>query len=684
MTMLAECILLCGDIAVNPGPINFSEIQRRRGLRLCHWNIQRLTDTKFEEISLALNTSEQSPEQKLDIFILTETFCTSKVPDKYYDIKGYNLYKKDRLDKKGGGILVYANENVKTKRRTDLEAEHIEVLWLEVYPHKSKRPILMSGFYRPPSANKEYNINLEKNIEDAFLLNLEMNVMGDINYDFLDTTTCYKQDLIKTLGTCNLKQIVGEITRPVSGTCLDHIYTTHPERMYNCTTMNVGLSDHLPVLAVRRYKRPQGEPCSNGEKHQSFEYRNLKKMDKEAFIRDLNDAPWDAAFVFDDVDDIVDAWYDIFNTILDKHAPVITKRIRRNSQPKWFTEDLNKEIQTRDYLLKKARCTNSPEAWKNYKETKNKVTRLIRTQKKTFFRSQVNENQRNPKKLWSLIKNLSRESSTSNIHVQQLEDNGVITTDPNNIANILNSFFADICLNPTDEGDNISFSMDGKVDIENSFELPLITLDKVLKILQEMPANKATGADKCGPMVLKIAAPGIASVLVRLINHCIQNSKFPLRWKTAKVIPVYKKHGEKSDKHNYRPISVLPILSKIYERHIYDSLYTYLTVNNLLYGFQSGFRSSHSTESALIRLIDQLLFELDQDKVSGLLCVDYSKAFDLINHDILIAKLKIFGIDGKDLQLFRSYFTDRRQYVSVKEGRSSMREIKHGSPKEVF
>ena len=313
-------------------------------------------------------------------------------------------------------------------------------------------------------------------------------------------------------------------------------YTTHPERMYNCTTMNVGLSDHLPVLAVRRYKRPQGEPCSNGEKHQSFEYRNLKKMNKEAFIRDLNDAPWDAAFVFDDIYEIVDAWYDIFNTILDKHAPVITKRIKRNSQPKWFTEDLNKEIQSRGYLLKKARCTNSPEAWKKYKETKNKVTRLIRTQKKTFFRSQVNENQRNPKKLWSLIKDLSRESSTSNIHVQQLEDNGVITTDPNNIANILNSFFADICLNTTDEDDNIPFSMDCKVDIENSFELPLITLDKVLKILQEMPENKATGADKCGPMLLKIAAPGIASVLVKLINHCIQNSKFPLSWKTAKVI----------------------------------------------------------------------------------------------------------------------------------------------------
>ena len=96
--------------------------------------------------------------------ILTETFCTSKFPDNYYGIAGFDLHRKDRLGKRAGGILVYANENMKAIRGTDLEADHIEVLWLEVYPHKSKRPILISGDYRPTSANKEYNINLGKNI----------------------------------------------------------------------------------------------------------------------------------------------------------------------------------------------------------------------------------------------------------------------------------------------------------------------------------------------------------------------------------------------------------------------------------------------------------------------------------------------------------------------------------------
>ena len=265
--------------------------------------------------------------------------------------------------------------------------------------------------------------------------------------------------------------------------------------------------------------------------------------------------------------------------------------------------------------------------------TKNKVTRLIRTQKKTFFKSQVNENKRNPKKLWALIKDLSRESSTSNIHVQQLEDNGVIITDTNNIASSLTPSSLTYVQTSLVKTATYLFLWTVKwISKTLAFELPLIMPEKVLKTSQEMPANKATGADKVGPTVLKLAAPGIASVLASLINHCIQKSNFPISWKTAKVRPVYKKKGEQSVKLNYRPISVLPILSKIYERHFCDSLCTYLSVNNLLYGLQSGFRRNHSTESALIRLVD--LFELDQERpVIYVLIIGYSKAFDLINQE---------------------------------------------------
>ena len=146
------------------------------------------------------------------------------MPDSYYCIPSYTLHRKDRQGKLGGRILAYVNENLCVRRRLDLETNDIEALWLEVYPHKSKRSLLISGVYRPPSVKQEYNINSGKNIENAHLTNMELIVMGDLNYDFLNSTCFYKQDLVKVLRDLNLNQMVNVVTRPVSGTCLDHIY----------------------------------------------------------------------------------------------------------------------------------------------------------------------------------------------------------------------------------------------------------------------------------------------------------------------------------------------------------------------------------------------------------------------------------------------------------------------------
>ena len=164
-----------------------------------------------------------------------------------------------------------------------------------------------------------------------------------------------------------------------------------------------------------------------------------------------------------------------------------------------------------------------------------------------------------------------------------------------------------------------------------------------------MPSHKAAGSDGLGARILKIAAPAISLPLSRLINHCIDIGTFPSAWKTAKVTPIYKGQGSKDDKNNYRPISVLPLLSKIFEKHVHQALYSYMRNNNLLYTLQSGFRRSYSTETALIRLTDQLLADMDKDQVSGLVFVDYKKAFDLIDHDILLSKLEACGITSKEL-----------------------------------
>ena len=203
-------------------------------------------------------------------------------------------------------------------------------------------------------------------MENAYLLNVELIILGDLNFDFLNTTRFYKQNLVKTLQNLKLKQFVNEITRPVSGTYLDHIYSSHPQRMCNMT-INTGLSDHLPIFAMRCLKCAPEYRSSSGHKHQTFEYRNLTEVNKDAFVKDLSDAPWGTAFIFEELVDVIDSWPDILDSVLYKHAPLPTKRVKRNSQPKWFNDVLNKEIRTRDYLFKKARKSVDPALWKAFK-----------------------------------------------------------------------------------------------------------------------------------------------------------------------------------------------------------------------------------------------------------------------------------------------------------------------------
>ena len=177
-----------------------------------------------------------------------------------------------------------------------------------------------------------------------------------------------------------------------------------------------------------------------------------------------------------------------------------------------------------------------------------------------------------------------------------------------------------------------------------------------------MPSHKAAGSDGLGPRILTIAAPAISLPLSQLINHCIDIGTFPSTWKTAKVTPIYK--------NNYRPISVLPLLSKIFEKHVHQALYSYMRKNKLLYTLQSDFRRSYSTETALIRLTDQLLADMDNDQVSGLVFLDYNY---LIDHDILLSKLETYGRTSRELMLLTSYLKGRRSSVAIGGVQSEIR-----------
>ena len=261
-----------------------------------------------------------------------------------------------------------------------------------------------------------------------------------------------------------------------------------------------------------------------------------------------------------------------------------------------------------------------------------------------------------------------------------------VLENPDDIANGFNDYFVNICetlgiINKNNENtfNTLIKYVQSKLNDFKTFSLCTITEDNVFKLLNKLNPSKSAGVDTIGPRLLRIAAPVIAKPIAHIINISIEHNIFPDDLKIAKVSPIYK-NGDKSITGNYRPISVLPTISKIFEQHVASQLNEFLTENDLLNPYQSGFRKFHSCQSALLQLTEQWLTNMDDGCLTGVTFLDFRKAFDLVDHEILVQKLKCYNFDSQALEWFKSYLQNRQQSVYIGNTASKFNQIKAGVP----
>ena len=200
-----------------------------------------------------------------------------------------------------------------------------------------------------------------------------------------------------------------------------------------------------------------------------------------------------------------------------------------------------------------------------------------------------------------------------------------------------------------------------------------------MKHLKKLSPHKATGLDNISCRLLKEAAPIISDSLTVIINKSIDTGFFPSKWKIAKVFSLYKAEN-RTDPQNYRPISVLPAISKICERVVYDQLYAYLNENDLLTKYQSGFRPLHSTVTALLDITNEWYFNIDKGMTNMAVFLDLAKAFDTVSHTVLLRKLELYGIVGTTIDWFSSYLSNRQQQCIVEGSLSTPQTVTCGVP----
>ena len=210
------------------------------------------------------------------------------------------------------------------------------------------------------------------------------------------------------------------------------------------------------------------------------------------------------------------------------------------------------------------------------------------------------------------------------------------------------------------------------------FNLHAVTEFDVAKTLKSISSN-ATGVDCINKHMLKLCIPYHIPALTHIINTSIQENKFPTKWKKALIIPV-KKCCEPKTPSDYRPISILPTVSKIIEKLVSTQLVQYLNSNKLFNAFQSGFRQRHSTLTALLKVTDDIYQSFDRSNITLLILLDFSKAFDTVNHKLLLAKMKKMGIGNSTIDWFKSYLSDRYQKVVTSNGESQWSHIINGVP----
>ena len=255
------------------------------------------------------------------------------------------------------------------------------------------------------------------------------------------------------------------------------------------------------------------------------------------------------------------------------------------------------------------------------------------------------------------------------------------------IASKLNEYFANISsIFGKDDNDILDTDIShlenlvhDKVPHEVYFKIPSITPVQVSTIINALDPSKAIGLDGIGPRVLKSVCAVLSESLALLINKSIATGCFPDQLKLAKVFPIYK-GGSKSDPNNYRPISILPTISKLFERHINSHLTAYLNKYSLIHESQSGFRRKHSCQTALVKLIDKWMECIDKGDMIGSIFIDFRKAFDLVDQNILIKKLSAYKFCNLSLKWFKSYLEARQQTVQSDSGMPDFANIHSGVP----
>jgi hypothetical protein len=430
------------------------------------------------------------------------------------------------------------------------------------------------------------------------------------------------------------------------------------------------ISDHLPIFCLPPHAYEQANPSDVGnwvvirDKHNN----NVSK-----FRDKLGNTDWTGICGLNDPINSYSKFLHEFSEIFDTCFPLRRQKVcSTNFSKPWMTNGLLTSIKRKNKLYKKYLRKPSFENKKTYIDFKNKLNNSIRIAKRAT--SDIKET-------WQILNEVTNRKKRPSKLPSLFSSNNHDITNPTVIANRFCDYFTNIGPNlakqiPTTLKTASSY-LDGNF-VKTIFLEPA-SESEIIEIVSSLRSGSAAGYDKIPVWIVKNGIDLISEPLCKLVNLSIETGIVPDKMKIARIIPIFKS-GDNRLFSNYRPISVLPIFSKILERVVHNRLMNYINVNQILFKNQYGFRKNHSTSLALINLYDKISTGFDANEHTVGIFLDLSKAFDTVDHEILISKLEHYGIRGLALDWIKNYLFNRMQYVQYNGICSLFNTIKCGVP----
>ena len=608
----------------------------------------------------------------IDIFVITESWLYSKDRALVGQLtpEGYGIIHLPRDDRPGGGVAIIHKLSM---HLTDIDQGFLPSMEYIASTVKClNASFRLLSIYRPtPSSRVKRPIsvffqNFEDLLEKNNLISQQLLIVGDFNIHVDIPSDHNAKGLNSIINSWGLTQHV-QVPTHVNEHTLDLIISRSAKFLTDIHTDQF-LSDHCSILCKLQIDRPASEL-------KQVTYRKYMHIDIESFKADLHHSLMGHDLGKLDINASTSLYNSTISDIVDKHAPQQHRQIRVRTRPLGLSPEIVLEKRKRRKLEKVWRSTKTSNDRRKFTEQKVKVNSMLENADKKYYSDMVVNNASNPKRLFRIMSGLLNKNPVARLPPH---DNAKALADHfggyfhDKVAAIRNGLQSGrINTNSTPEVPSFKNTME---------EFSEISTDKIQSMLKRVP-SKTCELDPIPTWVLKLCEEVPIKLLTHIVNTSLSSSTMPVVFKEAILSPLLKKEGLALLDNNFRPISNLAFVSKLIERCVAEQTSAHMTSNGLHEVLQSAYKMGHSTETALLRVHNDICMAMDNQQVTILVLLDLSAAFDTVDHAVLLKRLsERVGIRGMALKWFQSYLSGRTQRVSVKDALSEPSTLSCGVP----